>query len=135
MKKGDISEGIIERVDFPNKGILTVDGDRIVVKNVLPGQKIRGIIGKKRKGKAEGRLLELLERSPMESETEFCHHFGSCGGCSYQSMPYEKQLELRPPWFGSFSEKTVPMRSLRGLRAAPDSTAIVIRWNIRLVTW
>lgn len=72
MKKGETFEGIVERLDFPNKGILTVDGDRIVVKNVLPGQKIRGIIGKKRKGKAEGRLLELLERSPMESETEFC---------------------------------------------------------------
>ena len=82
MKKGETFEGIVERLDFPNKGILTVDGERIVVKNVLPGQKIRGIIGKKRKGKAEGRLLELLERSPMESETEFCRHFGSCGGCS-----------------------------------------------------
>ena len=119
MKKGETFEGIVERLDFPNKGILTVDGDRIVVKNVLPGQKIRGIIGKKRKGKAEGRLLELLERSPMESETEFCRHFGSCGGCSYQSVPYEKQLELKASMVRELLGENCPDEVFEGIKGSP----------------
>ena len=37
MKKGDLFEGIVDVIEFPNKGIVTVDGERIVVKNALPG--------------------------------------------------------------------------------------------------
>ena len=55
MKKGQIVEGIIERVDFPNKGIITTDeGKQVIVKNGLPGQKVAASINKIRKGKAEG---------------------------------------------------------------------------------
>ena len=61
MKKGQVYEGIVERVDFPNKGIVKVGEDTCVVKNSLPGQKIRFCVNKVRKGKAEARLLEVLE--------------------------------------------------------------------------
>ncbi|OLA29691.1 MAG: hypothetical protein BHW30_06035 [Firmicutes bacterium CAG_194_44_15] len=58
MKKGQICEGIVERVAFPNKGIVHVEeGKTVVVKNVIPGQKISFSINKVRKGKGEGRLL------------------------------------------------------------------------------
>ena len=40
MKKGQVYEGIVERVDFPNKGIVRVGEDTVVVKNSLPGQKV-----------------------------------------------------------------------------------------------
>ena len=94
MKKGQICEGYVERLDFPNKGILNYEDEKVVVKNVLPGQKISFMITKKRKGKAEGRLLEVLEKSPCEIASP-CPHFGECGGCAYQTLPYEKQLELK----------------------------------------
>ena len=69
MKKGEISVGKIEKVEFPNKGILhTQEGEKVIVKNCLPGQTIRFIVQKRRKGKCEGRLLEVLERSPVELE-------------------------------------------------------------------
>lgn len=62
MKKGQIVEGIIERVDFPNKGILRAeDGTRVIVKNAIMGQKVSAAVNKVRKGKCEGRLLEILE--------------------------------------------------------------------------
>ena len=61
MKKGDICEAVVEKIDFPNKGILHVDGERVIVKNAVPGQKVRFVINKKRKGKCEGRLLEVVE--------------------------------------------------------------------------
>lgn len=47
MKKGQIIEGVIERVDFPNKGIIrTEDGRQVIVKNTIPGQKVSASINK-----------------------------------------------------------------------------------------
>ena len=94
MKKGQVYEGIVERVDFPNKGIVRVGEEACVVKNSLPGQKISFCVTKQRKGKAEGRLLEVKESSPLECGSP-CSHFGVCGGCTYLSLPYEEQLKIK----------------------------------------
>ena len=96
MKKGQVLEGIVERVVFPNKGIVSVEGEeqKVIVKNAIEGQKIRFSINKKRKGKAEGRLLEVIERSPLQTEEE-CAYFGKCGGCMYQGVPYQEQLKIK----------------------------------------
>lgn len=94
MKKGQIYEGYVERVDFPNKGIVRCENEAAVVKNALPGQKISFMVSKKGKGKVEGRLLEVLEKAPAEIES-VCPHFGECGGCSYQNLPYEEQLHIK----------------------------------------
>jgi len=94
MKKGQVCVGIVERVDFPNKGIVKVGEETCVVKNSLPGQKVELSVNKIRKGKAEGRLLQVLEKSPLEIG-EPCSHFGMCGGCTYLSLPYEEQLRIK----------------------------------------
>ena len=62
MKKGTVYEGTIERVDFPNKGIVYIPEEErcVTVKNGIPGQKVRFVIKKFKKGNAEGRLLEVL---------------------------------------------------------------------------
>lgn len=95
MKKGDIVEGRIEKVEFPGKGILQVEGERIVVKNVIPGQKVQVRVTKKRKGRCEGTVLEVLEKAPGELSEGICPHFTQCGGCIYQNLPYEAQVELK----------------------------------------
>ena len=41
MKKGEIYEGVIEKVEFPNKGFVWVDDQKVIVKNGIPGQKVR----------------------------------------------------------------------------------------------
>ena len=94
MKKGQVYEGIVERVDFPGKGIVRVGEETAVVKMCLPGQRIRFSVNKVRRGKAEGRLLEVLETSPLETGHP-CSHFGLCGGCTYLSLSYEEQLRLK----------------------------------------
>lgn len=94
MKKGQICEGYVQWVDFPNKGVILCGEETAIVKNVLPEQKISFMISKKRAGKTEGRLLEVMEKAPYELE-DICPHFGLCGGCNYQSVPYEKQLEIK----------------------------------------
>ena len=94
MKKGQVYEGSVVRVDFPNKGIVCVGDETAVVKNSLPGQKVKFSVNKVRKGKAEGRLLEVTEKSPLETGRT-CSLFGLCGGCTYLSLPYEEQLKVK----------------------------------------
>ena len=94
MKKGQVYEGSVVRVDFPNKGIVCVGDETAVVKNSLPGQKVKFSVNKVRKGKAEGRLLEVTEKSPLETGRP-CSLFGLCGGCTYLSLPYEEQLKVK----------------------------------------
>lgn len=99
MKKGQILEGVVERVDFPNRGMVRVreeDGAEAfcLVKNVLPGQKITFRVQKKRNGRAQGQLLEVLEKAENEVESP-CPHFGSCGGCLYHNLSYEDQCRLK----------------------------------------
>ena len=95
MKKGEIYEGIIEKVEFPNKGFVWVDDQKVIVKNGIPGQKVRFRINKKRSGRAEGRLLEVLEKSPLETREPACQEFPACGGCMYQTMSYEAQKDMK----------------------------------------
>ena len=94
MKKGQVLEALVERVDFPCKGIARTEEGPVIVKNSLPGQKIRLSVNKVRNGKAEGRLLEVLEKAPSETVPP-CSHFGVCGGCVYLPLPYEEQLKLK----------------------------------------
>lgn len=95
MKKGEIYEGIVENMDFPNKGNIYIEGERVIVKNALPGQKVRFLVNKRRKGKCEGRLLSVEKSSPLERTEHPCPHFGICGGCLYQTIPYEEQLKIK----------------------------------------
>lgn len=94
MKKGDIFEGKVIRTEFPNKGIIDIEGQKVIVKNALEGQVVRFSINKKKRDKIEGRLLEVIEPSPLEQPAA-CKHFGICGGCRYQNLSYEQQLDLK----------------------------------------
>ena len=96
MKKGVEYTGVVTKIAFPNKGEVDCGKDGIAsVKGTLPGQKVKFVVSKKRSGKAQGRLKEIIEKSPMEDVEPNCPHFGDCGGCSYQTMSYENQLKLK----------------------------------------
>lgn len=107
MKKGEIYEGIIEKVDFPNKGRVVIDGKTVIVKNGIPGQKVRFLINKKRGDRLEGRLLEVLEKSPMEKRGPVCSIFPDCGGCMYQTMEYEEQLKMKAEQVKNMLDKAI----------------------------
>ena len=133
MKKGEIYQGVVSRMNFPNKGIVTIEGTDVMVKNALPGQTVSFRITKKRHGQAEGNLLEVVEKAPCEigyRECNFtsndvhvnnarmqdtdcvrCNKAGICGGCLYQGFPYEEQLKIKEeqvlrllePYVGTYS--------------------------------
>lgn len=107
VKKGQEYIGTVRELQFPNKGIIyyseeqdIANGEntspvKVMVKGTLPGQKVRFVLSKKRSGKCEGRLIEVIEKSEIENATPNCPHFYECGGCTYQSMSYENQLKLK----------------------------------------
>lgn len=106
MKKGMDYIGVVERVDFPNKGYVRVipEGEenaadaeiRVTIKGVIEGQKVKFRLTKLHVSskKGEGRLLEVVTPALQETEAP-CGLFGTCGGCAYQSLPYEAQLALK----------------------------------------
>ena len=96
LKRKDVAECVIERVDYPNCGrYKTEEGQKLTVKNTLPGQKIRCRIFKKHQDRVEGRLFEIVEKSPLETREKVCDIFPLCGGCLCQTMPYESQLAMK----------------------------------------
>ena len=83
MKKGETYTGRVQHVDFPNKAVVFTEsenpednGQKVIVKNSIPGQKVRFMVNKKRGGKCEGRLLQVLENAPSET-ADRCKHFGT----------------------------------------------------------
>lgn len=124
MKKGQIFEGIIEKVEFPNKGKVYVPEEEkfVIVKNGIPGQKVRFMVNKYKHGNAEGRLLEVLEPSPKETREPVCSLFPACGGCMYQTMPYKAQLEMKAGQMKEILDAAVvPGRSyeFEGIKPSP----------------
>lgn len=120
MKKGTQYIGEVKRVDFPNKGVLEIDGEKVVVKNTLPGQKISFVVSKARKGKSEGRLIEVLSKSPLETEEPKCIHFGPCGGCTYQTIPYETQLKIKEEQVKNLIDAVCSDYQFEGIKKSPN---------------
>lgn len=121
LKKGQILEGLVTQVDFPNKGRVSVDGEEreVIVKNAIQGQKVRFSVNKMRKGKAEGRLIEVLEKSPLEKFSA-CPHFTICGGCNYQSLPYEEQLKLKENQVKKLLDEVCDDYKFEGIKRSPN---------------
>jgi 23S rRNA (uracil1939-C5)-methyltransferase len=70
------------------------DGRAVFVPFTLPGEKARVRIVEEKRGHARAEVVELLEASPRRI-TPSCRHFGHCGGCHYQHVPYDLQTELK----------------------------------------
>ncbi len=125
MKKGQIYEGVVTRVDFPNKAIVMVDDEKVVVKNAMPGQKISFAVSKIRSGKSEGNLKEVLCKSPLETRDGACRNFGNCGGCSYQTMSYENQLEMKRSQVMRLMDQVCEEYEFEGILGSP------VEWGYR----
>lgn len=94
MKKKDIIEFEVDKMEFGGTSLSQV-GDRVIhMKGGISGQKVKAAVKKVRSKKAEVKMMELLEHSPLETEIP-CKHFRECGGCTLLSVPYEKQLEIK----------------------------------------
>jgi len=94
VKKGQTLEIGISDITFGGKGISRADGFVIFVDQAVPLDKVSARIIKKKKNYAEARIIELLEPSPFRTEPK-CEYSGYCGGCKWQFLRYDKQLEYK----------------------------------------
>ncbi|MCL2576395.1 MAG: 23S rRNA (uracil(1939)-C(5))-methyltransferase RlmD [Defluviitaleaceae bacterium] len=93
MKKHDVMELYIEEIRFPNIGLAYVDGVEVEVKGGLPGQRL--LVRLVKKGKInKAQIMRVLTPAPQEITSD-CSVFGICGGCSFQNIPYEYELQLK----------------------------------------
>ena len=82
-------------------------------------------MSKKRKGKYEGRLVDVIEKSPLETRDKACSIFGDCGGCNYQTISYEEQLELKKKQVIKLLDGVCSDYEFEGILASPKE------WNYR----
>jgi 23S rRNA (uracil1939-C5)-methyltransferase len=94
LKKGEEVTLEIESAAFRGKGVAKVDGLAVFVYGTAPGDVVKARIIKKKKNYREAKLLEVLEPS-KDRITPKCQHANVCGGCSWQHVPYAKQLEYK----------------------------------------
>ena len=94
LKKGAEVELTIDSAAFKGKGIAKENGLAVFVPNTAPGDRVRARIVKKKKNYREGKLLEVLEPGPERIEPR-CRHALTCGGCSWQHVTYNHQLEFK----------------------------------------
>jgi 23S rRNA (uracil1939-C5)-methyltransferase len=89
-----LSNVLVEDYAAEGKSLAKVDGKVVFIEGVVPGDVVDVRLGKNKKDWAEGFPLRFHSYSP-ERVTPFCQHFGVCGGCQWQMLPYEKQLQYK----------------------------------------
>ncbi|MCQ2136900.1 MAG: TRAM domain-containing protein, partial [Bacteroidales bacterium] len=84
----------IEAVAAEGKALAHVDGAVVFVQFAVPGDVVDIKVTKKKKNYMEGFILRMVKPSEHRLEP-FCDHFGVCGGCKWQPLPYPMQLQAR----------------------------------------
>ncbi len=121
MKKKDIITIQIEDVSFPNKAFGFVDGEKVVVKNGIPGQTVQAQVIKKRSSGIEARQEAILQSSPLEQQDGVCSHYTLCGGCTYQTLRHEEELKLKERQVKRLlAQENIQIESWEGIVPAPS---------------
>jgi len=94
MRTGDLLDVTLEAFADKGKSLARIDGMVLFVAKTVPGDHARVRIFKKKKNFAEARLEALLTPSPLRTEAR-CRYAGTCGGCTWQHVQYEAQLEAK----------------------------------------
>lgn len=84
----------IRKIAAEGKSIAYIDEKVLFVPNTVPGDIVDVQVTRKRKSFMEGFVVKTHRLSSLRTEP-FCPHFGICGGCKWQNLPYEKQLEFK----------------------------------------
>lgn len=94
IRKGEEVELRIDSLAYGGNGVARLDGFVVFVRDGLPGDLVRARATKVKRGYAEAARTELLEPGPDRVEAP-CRHFGVCGGCRFQDLAYERQIEAK----------------------------------------
>ena len=121
MKKRDLIEFEIGIMEFGGVSISQYGDRRIKMKGGIKGQKVKAAVKRTGRGKADVKMVELLERSPIET-AEVCPHFEGCGGCTMLSVDYAKQLEIKEEQvLELFEDAGIRGFEFLGVQGSPDN--------------
>lgn len=93
-KKPLLEKVEIRKIAAEGKSIAYIDEKVLFVPNTVPGDIVDVQVSRKRKSFLEGFIVKTHKLSELRTQP-FCSHFGICGGCKWQNLPYEKQLEFK----------------------------------------
>jgi 23S rRNA (uracil1939-C5)-methyltransferase len=93
-KKVVLHNVVMENYAAEGKSLARVDGKVIFVENTIPGDEVDVLLQKNKKDWGEGIALHFHNYSNLRVEP-FCQHFGVCGGCQWQMLPYQQQLQYK----------------------------------------
>jgi 23S rRNA (uracil1939-C5)-methyltransferase len=96
MRKKNVVLQKMEVMDYAAEGkaLGKIDGKVVFIEGAVPGDVVDVRLSKNKKEWAEGKAVHFHSLSP-DRVTPFCEHFGVCGGCKWQMLPYEKQLAYK----------------------------------------
>lgn len=94
IKKGAVIDLEVDGMAFGGRGLARIDGMAMFVDGAVPGDRVRARVFKKKRNYAEARVVELLSASPDRVEAS-CPFSGYCGGCKWQFLAYDKQIEYK----------------------------------------
>lgn len=140
VKKKQEIEVEISGVAFGGKGIAKIDGFTVFVEPAVPLDIVRARVVKKRKSYAEARTIELISPSPHRTDPP-CEYSGYCGGCKWQFLDYNRQLEYKRGHVAEAIEHiglirdadsmvlpTIPSEKIFGYRNKMEFTCSDKRW-------
>ena len=91
---GDIVELDVTTLAYGGQGVARIDDFVVFVRGAVPGDRVSVKITRRKKSYAEGRVIALLSPSPRRVAA-VCAHTEDCGGCEWQTLAYDAQLELK----------------------------------------
>lgn len=89
-----LTDVLIEKIAAEGKSIAHTAGGLLFVQGVVPGDRVTVQVNKRKKGYMEGYVTEFIAYS-TQRQTPPCRHFGLCGGCQWQMLPYTLQLQAK----------------------------------------
>jgi 23S rRNA (uracil1939-C5)-methyltransferase len=94
VAKGDELELDVDSLAFGGNGVARLDGFVVFVRRGLPGDRVRARVTKVKRSHAEALATEVLRPGPERVDAP-CAHFPACGGCRFQDLAYEAQIEQK----------------------------------------
>ena len=117
VRRDDELELTVDSLAFGGNGVARLNGFVVFVRRGLPGDRVRARVTKVQRRHAEALATEVLEPSPLRVEAP-CAHYPACGGCRFQDLAYEAQLEAKA------AQVADSFRRLGGIAAPPLEPAV-----------
>jgi 23S rRNA (uracil1939-C5)-methyltransferase len=126
LRKGDIIELRIDGVAYGGQGVARSKGLVLFVRGGIPGDRVKAQVVRKKRNYAEARMTELLEPSPDRVEAP-CPYHGYCGGCQWQHVRYERQLEYKKQHIIEATGRIGSLRDVKVHDVIPSKTQFTYR--------